>query len=442
MAAVLSPQLWRSIDFSSCHQRRGLTNDEIVTIVSRFGSGVAERLNLRGLEVDDETLIRLAALLAGGPLRSIDLGACSCLSGRAITSLGSISTLEELGIESVAGFEDAHLASLCLSCPRLTRLDARYCEWLTDASALLGPNGSRPWSVLQLDGCFRLDVERLIAGRSGVWQSLRELSVDGEDLPSDQFLAIAECCPSLRHLAVSFARDLESRGLRALSSLPWLEHLALKKGTLPPDASWAALFSRQHASRIAKDPAAARRGAWRALSFAECELFADGAAASLAAAAQPLLLELDLSWCWHLTDVGLRLVLGAAPGLQRLRLAGIKGVTGGGLVPCCRMSGLEELDCTSCNSVQDQVLEFLHRLFAAAPGEGRDGLPEELPPRVASVARGLWAQRRSKRGRRSPARLRIKNYYAEYLEDWAQLQPPQDVCAAVEALLSGLGQSG
>eukprot|EP00435_Cladocopium_sp_Y103_P008069 s4779_g2.t1 len=142
---------------------------------------------------------------------------------------------------------------------------------------------------------------------------------------------------------------------------------------------------------------------------------------TLAEDAATVATELDLSWCWNLGDRGLAALLNVAPGLQRLRLAGMKSLSEHGLVPCSRMPGtsgldranLEELDCTACNSVSDSFLEFLLRLFAGPLGSaGGDALPGLVPPAVRHASETLWAKRKI-----WVPRPEIRNYYAQRLEE-------------------------
>eukprot|EP00747_Dinoflagellata_sp_TGD_P179042 gnl/TRDRNA2_/TRDRNA2_29161_c0_seq1.p1 gnl/TRDRNA2_/TRDRNA2_29161_c0~~gnl/TRDRNA2_/TRDRNA2_29161_c0_seq1.p1 ORF type:complete len:487 (-),score=79.33 gnl/TRDRNA2_/TRDRNA2_29161_c0_seq1:50-1510(-) len=440
--AVTSPCLWHEIDLK-CYQENTLAPSSLLSLLRRYGRGVVERLSLYGLpEIDNATVQHVAELLADGPLRSLDLGGCPRLSGAALATLSSIPTLEELSAEGMEGMDDACLAALCAHCPRLTHLDVRYCEWLTDATALARHPGT--WISLQLDGCFRLDLDCILETSCDMWHALEQVSLDGENWSSSHFDRLAVRCPRLRSLGVSFASELEPGALAALARLPMLNELTLKKATNLTDAEWAAFFlehRRSHAGASAGMAAAEGcedrpdDDTWRKLEFCGCENFADVAVASLAMRAQPALADLDLSWCWHLTDAGLRVLLAATPNIERLKLAGAEALTANGVAPCCRLARLEELDCTQCNSIKDEMLEFLHRLFFAVPGHGGDALPEvaELPQEVAHVAEALW----SKRSRRSP-RLRIKNYFGEFVENWIQMRPRSEVCLWAEPILGEL----
>jgi len=433
-SGVSQKALWRVIDLGEA-ALSDLAAEEILSLLRRRGHGVVETLILRGnAVVDDYLVLSFAAMLSGGPLRFLDLGNCPRVTGEVLRSLAAFPALEELSLECLVGLEDAHLAEICRVCPRLARLDVRYCEQLADASVFLRQTES--WAALQLDGCFRLEVAQLLAQPPGTWRRLEELSLDGEDLGSQELARVAEVCPELRSLTVSFARELDPAALAALAGLSQLEALTMRKATLPGDNDWASFFMEQRSARAASTTLATD-SQWRVLNVSECELFADGAAASLSAVPLPDLRELDLSWCWHLSDMGLSSIIIAAPGLWRIKVAGVKGLTARGLLPCCNLLGLEELDCTSCNSVEDTMLEFLHRLFIAPPGLSRAALPSgPLPDRVDRVAADLW----QKRSRWAPP-LQIKNYYAEYVETWTQLRPQLELCTQAELLLQRLEQA-
>ncbi|CAE8731405.1 unnamed protein product, partial [Polarella glacialis] len=330
---------------------------------------------------------------------------------------------------------DELLSQLCKRCQKLNRLDVRYCEDLVDVSCLLACPGR--WRTLKLDGCFRLDVCRLLEVAPGDFAALEELSLDGEHLEASHFALLPTSCPKLQILLVSFAGELDGSALACLARLPFLDSLSLQKAGKPTDDEWASFFCSQRACRCREAAEIEIQGdSWRVLNMSECELFCDRAASTLALSALPHLVELDLSWCWNLGDAGLSAVLNAAPGLERLRLAGVKHMSASSLVPCCQMHKLEELDCTSCNNVADTFLEFLYRLFYAPPGGFcDDALPglDLLPSRIAETAASLWRRRL----RWAPS-LRIKNYYAQYLEDWSQLRPALAVCELAEPLLADM----
>jgi len=282
---------------------------------------------------------------------------------------------------------------------------------------------SARWQSLQLDGCQNLDAARLL--QSGdVFSSLEDLSLDAEKLEAPILALLPKQCPRLRSLLLSFAEKLDCEALASLASLERLDALTVKKAQKPPDAAWESFFLKQQQSRA---PDADRD--WRILNFCECELFCDGAAHTLARVPQVRLVELDLSWCWYLADSGLAALLNVAPGLQRVRLVGMKSVSEHGLVPCVRMANLEELDCQHCNSVSDSFLEFLLRLFAGPLGSGGDAFPGLVPPRVRHSSEQLWAKRRW------VLRPEIKNYYGYRLEEWSPLKAAHEVANFAEPLL-------
>eukprot|EP00927_Polykrikos_kofoidii_P020763 TRINITY_DN19896_c0_g2_i1.p1 TRINITY_DN19896_c0_g2~~TRINITY_DN19896_c0_g2_i1.p1 ORF type:complete len:521 (+),score=91.07 TRINITY_DN19896_c0_g2_i1:120-1682(+) len=426
-AAVDSPALWHELHLSevSGQAAKSLVSRGQLRRMLRRCQGVVERLSLPPT-LTDEAVTIVAEMLSGGPLRVLEFGGCTDESnGSTLPSLAVIPTLEELSIKCLWPLENEAVESVCLQCPNVCRLDVRHCG-VSDMSVLLRRPGS--WTSLHFDGCVGLNVAPLLAQPPGTWSALEELSLDGEDLDARQLRRIAEVCPRLRTLLVSFAREMDAPSLASLATLEHLEALTLRKAAKPTDADWGSFF---HEQRLAGEAEPSLTG-WRILSFAECELFADCAAAALASVAQPNLVEVDFSWCWHLTDVGLSGILAAAPSLQRIKLAGMKVLTAVGLANCLRLALLEELDCSACNTVADTMLEFLHRLFLGPPGSGGEALPaESLPPLVSRVASGLWRRRP-----RYSSSLRIKNYYAEYVQDWTQLRAQEDVCKSAEVFLA------
>lgn len=431
--ATTSPALWHDVDLGSTGRQIGVDGPTVLRLLQACKPGVIQRVSLYGLDsVDDAIVTDVASIFAEGGLMALDVGRCNNVSGPALLALASIPTLQEVGFQNIAGLEDKHIKALCQSLPNLTSLDVRHCEGLTDATCLCRRAGS--WRSLQFEGCFRLDMGMFMVGPATTWDSLESLSLDGEELTSGEVVFIAGRCPRLRCFTVSFAREVDSNALVALSGLGGLQELTLRKASMPCDNDWAQFFSEQHTARRRAQLSLPQ---WQLLNVSECDSFADCAAGVLASVllqpANVQLLDLDLSWCWHLTDLGIRGILAAAPRLRRVKLAGVKGLTAGGLIPCCNLPDLEELDCSSCNCVADAFLEFLHRLFAGPAGSDGSALPalEALPPNVAAAAGGLW----EKRTQAHPP-LMIKNYYAEYLEDWAQLRPSHDACADVEQLLA------
>lgn len=412
-SATQLPCLWRHLDFT----------DAPLEEPWRLLSGHPEviQLVLRGLSIEDSTLQEL--LLRLPRLQVLDVGRCGDLTPNALTSACSLTQLQSLSLDGMAALEDSQVQDLCESCLSLNHLDLRFCERLADVSCFL--KSADRWQSLQFDGCFRLDATRLLEC-ANVFSSLEELSLDGEMLEAPVLALLPKRCPRLRTLLVSFAAELDGEALSALTTLSQLDALTLKKAQKPPDDAWASFFLQQQRCRAPE----ADLG-WRILNFCECELFCDGAANTLALVPQVRLVELDLSWCWNLGDRGLAALLNVAPGLQRLRLAGMKSLSAHGLVPCSRMANLEELDCTACNSVSDSFLEFLLRLFAGPLGSAGDALPGLVPPAVRHASETLWAKRKI-----WAPRPEIRNYYAQRLEDWSQLRAANEVANFAEPLLA------
>lgn len=291
------------------------------------------------------------------------------------------------------------------------------------------------------------------------WGALRELSLYGEDPPlcTDFVVRLAKRCTRLSRLEVSFAKELLPPALMALVELPLLDSLTLKRASNIPDADWGVFMN----MRLRQGSAP-----WRVLCVAECEQMASEGANALAEGgggwdalvapgrceltaseqgvaisssrssvallspslrtAPPLraLQVLDMSWCWHVSDIGCRRVLRAAPELRTLRLTGLKGLTEVGLAPCALMYQLQTLDLTSCDGASDWMLDFLYQLFNEAPSRE---WPEGMLLRI------LELRARRPDWRRRP--LKIRNYYSEDLAEWGRSRSPWDAYKLAEPLL-------
>ncbi|OLP96158.1 hypothetical protein AK812_SmicGene21642 [Symbiodinium microadriaticum] len=93
---------------------------------------------------------------------------------------------------------------------------------------------SYPEQHPRLDGCFRLDVSRMLQADI-TFERLEELSLDGELLEAEALALLPRRCPRLQSLTISFAAELDGQALASLAQLHYLEALALKKAPKPVD---------------------------------------------------------------------------------------------------------------------------------------------------------------------------------------------------------------
>lgn len=98
----------------------------------------------------------------------------------------------------------------------------------------------------------------------------------------------------------------------------------------------------------------------------------------------PNLITLNLSWCWDITDYGLRHVIVNCRQMQRLNMCGLTDVQGQCLLDLPElMPKLVFLDASQCNAMSDEVL--LDIVDAVPNITVIDYYTEVLLPRVRQV---------------------------------------------------------
>ena len=71
----------------------------------------------------------------------------------------------------------------------------------------------------------------------------------------------------------------------------------------------------------------------------------------------PHLITLDLSWCWYITDEGLKNIVNQGRNIQKLILIGLNGLTGKPFEDTAeRLPRLHYLDLCNCNLIIDDIV--------------------------------------------------------------------------------------
>eukprot|EP00913_Durusdinium_trenchii_P008588 g8064.t2 len=162
--ATALPCLWRRLDFTDAPVEqpwRLLHQHQEV-----------QQLILRGLPLEDKILQELLAKLP--ELELLDLGRCCELTPSCASSL-ALPKLQSLSLDGMATLEDTHVRQLLEHCPKLSRLDLRFCERLSDVSCFMHSSGRRrglktwPVELFNLRQLESLDVSQGIPAprRSG-----------------------------------------------------------------------------------------------------------------------------------------------------------------------------------------------------------------------------------------------------------------------------------
>ena len=184
--------------------------------------------------------------------------------------------------------------------------------------------------------------------------ALHELTLDGFELGAGALVAVARC-KGLRTLRVSFSGDFGARDVEALRSLRHMQHLTLRKGGETFGSLEALLGGLAELNT---------------LDITECMLVDDAALKGLSHVARGLT-QLNISWCWSVTDDGLLSCVYELPRLVKLDVTGIKGLTDMPFQPVVEGTALLQLRvllCKNVNQVSDELLDAVNALIVERHG--------------------------------------------------------------------------
>lgn len=176
---------------------------------------------------------------------------------------------------------------------------------------------------------------------------LTTLALDGEQLTDTTACFVGDCFSQLRSFSISFCNNLTDASLNSFCNLKNLHTLMLKKGPNFSDDGFARLFG-------ALDPTAGG-SCLRNLSLVECNDLLDTSVKALARHC-PALVHLDLSWCCHLTDDCLEVLVARCRHIRSLKLVGLRSAQCTAILGSS-MDHLRHLDLTQCHLVSDSKLQ-------------------------------------------------------------------------------------
>jgi len=249
-------------------------------------------------------------------------------------------------------------------------------------------------------------------------ENLRILTIQGDEEESWHLL---EECPNLTKFTVMCAQKIPSMYFHLIGNLS-LTHLRLSQANHLSGLHWLDMVYKL-------------KGPFESLDFRECDGFDSRALGHLGRVIIPgsTLLYLNLSWCYMLTNEGIRPVLEAAPTLEILKLKGNRNFTQEGLSPIFTIpfKRLQELNVTASDNVPDCYLEFLHLLsHQKLNTDDYSDLSEEFIRRIEHTRTVL-------KEAKAP-RLRIKNYYGVDIETFKPLRETNEILKEAEVNLNYL----
>ena len=174
--------------------------------------------------------------------------------------------------------------------------------------------------------------------------TLKSLYLDGESL-SDQTFQHIFLCQKLEELGISFAEEIGTNGVEAISKLHNLRRLKLKKAKRVAADDFITLFANKTLEHLIH------------LDLSECALINDEVIQTIAIGC-PKLQYLILNWCWDIRDQGMEFLIRYSNKIRQLNLLGVVLLTDDFL---CEINDhlpeLVHLDLEQCPNLTDDYLE-------------------------------------------------------------------------------------
>ena len=217
-------------------------------------------------------------------------------------------TLKDLRIESLDSFKNKHF-HLLFSTPglRLRELSLAHCRFLDGPGMFnsVALNHSvfklclQSLEILDLDGITDI-TDVYLCEFFSVSPHLRSLVIDGANITDSTPENITVLLPTLRRLRISFCETITDKALACFANLKHLGSLSLKKNADFTSEGFVQFATRRPTCL----PCGELVGVMKHLSIIDCPGFDDAALKSVAESF-PDLTYLDISWCYHITNLGI-----------------------------------------------------------------------------------------------------------------------------------------
>ncbi|RDD47381.1 F-box/LRR-repeat protein 7 [Trichoplax sp. H2] len=341
------PCLWKHINLSN--YSHSMTYQAIKTACHYFRTAYSLKLPCYDCFKDDN----LVSIVRFCPtLYKIDCSFCVAITCQAIVSLvDCCPNLIDINLE---GSNIKDRAVQVMSKLKLRSINLSHCTRLTDESLYLLGNGYSYLEIVNLDG-IEFNQSAVIYFIALCKDRIKSICIDGANL-SDFALEFISHCKLLHKLDISFCDQMTSAALYHLRALKDLRSLRLKKGHNFTNDALNDLFNYVILTRNIH---------WSChitlLDLTECSQLDNNGLHSIAANC-PQLKELNLSWCWNISDTGVDYILRMCRLLVSVILIGLHQITCNNLVDAPSFwKYLKFLNLTCCNSVKDSVVKELAR---------------------------------------------------------------------------------
>ena len=229
---------------------------------------------------------------------------------------------------------------------KLQILNVCHCVWFDNKSLFEIANNCHSLQYVNIDGSSLIVDAPLIKLFVNSGSSLTNLLLDGENLSDESYKAL-KYCPNLVQLSISFSDTMTDVGLQGLVHLKKLKRLKIRKGGLLTSSGYRMLFKSIGTSGITH------------LNLSENSLIGDDAMEVISIAC-PKLRNVELQWCWELTDQGIIYIIDNCHEVRILDLTGVARLTENAFVNVVeRLPELLVLDLEQCGLVDEGYLETL-----------------------------------------------------------------------------------
>ncbi|XP_065669199.1 F-box/LRR-repeat protein 2 [Hydra vulgaris] len=281
-------------------------------------------------------------------INNLSLVFCSQINADIFSLVGTY--LKELNSISIEGCHEVSDHSLyhLIGLP-LKHFNLAYCNRISDDGAIFIARNFSSLLFINLDGVQWITESFIEVLVQKHFHSLEEIFLDGENL-TDYTLCLLSKCSQLRVLNFSFCTLMTSETLLFTSQFSKLKHLKLRKGIN---------FTKESLVYFLKSMSEEQASKFRYLNFGECVSITDECLMYIGKRFFNII-ELDLSWCWDVSDDGLSFIINNCRHLKKLHLQGMHEICGSHFSKIASsLKKLVFLDLRQCNKVDDDFIDGL-----------------------------------------------------------------------------------
>ncbi|XP_031562129.1 F-box/LRR-repeat protein 2-like isoform X1 [Actinia tenebrosa] len=379
-----SPLLWQHLDFNEI---KCLTTKALYNIIC-MKCPLLKRLSLKyRSELSAYEMLNIAK--ACPQLQQLSLAFCGQINEKIVTMFAEyFPDLQDINLEG-CDITDGCINDLSIL--PLKRISVSHCVHLSNDSLKTIATSCSHLQSINFDGIQWITDDAVYVMVEYCHAHLEKLWLDGANLTDNSIQAIANCI-NLKVFSLSFCDNLSDVTLTWIKQMKKLQTLRLKKGINFTAKVLQELFIGLHVDLMDNATGILY------LYLPECSNMNDEAVKSLAEryflcmhllpktflphisisnfmfkldytrfkdsiqhflllSSFPNLLELDLSWCWDITDQGFINVVLNCNEMQSMIMCGMREIMGNCLLNLPKlMPRLRYLDASQCNKMSDQLL--------------------------------------------------------------------------------------